>query len=756
VSAEQQIDYGWRPDDYIVHGRHCETAAVSRALGELRVSSHAKAAVLLVFRERTLFQSLLLVAHEDDAAQRRFQAALTRESPLELHEGEPALTELGDEKTASRRLRSLRSRSPLCAIDPTLAGDVRVASRPATEPPARSAGICVALAGAGPPSELERQVLDTLQVMVNATSSVVLHRDIAPEQDLDRVIRDVEREADCDASYEWILLEAARRLTHSSLGNFYLATRQRGVLELAAESNNANPRPKVDAKDRKGIVAYVYVRERALLINDLADFRQMHPNIGFVSVTEGAEDAFAELAVPVIQSLPSGEGNVVLGVLNVEKTHRDEGYYTDTELQLLRLIAERYGAWRLQQLLLLSAGTLEQLTRRSVQPTAVEELHDRPPGPILHLPADLWTAKESVDQIVRILYDLTRSESVTVRLVTSNQRRLDRFSAYPAQRLHDLHKRIKLDNDRSVNAYVARSGRERYVRDFTKPFLLEGEPPLLGQAQARPGIRSELCLPIVLEDRVVGTLNLESQLPDAFFETCEIIRAVAQQVALSFARARRTSEQIVFSMTSASTANVHELDKHARHLSKLARAHRDVAAIGDIAKGVRRCIRKEADRVDRENLSLHQILREIVRRRGWRTVVSVDGRLGSAVRFSEAHALPVKYAIEVLLHNAIEHQRRPGRFGVDVTPSVRHFGGRDYATLHIANPIRDPIPLSVAAVLYRKPVPEGDLLHIGAFTAAAGIRALGGEVYAVSLMPPRFEVVLDIPIVRDGRLQAAT
>lgn len=102
------------------------------------------------------------------------------------------------------------------------------------------------------------------------------------------------------------------------------------------------------------------------------------------------------------------------------------------------------------------------------------------------------------------------------------------------------------------------------------------------------------------------------------------------------------------------------------------------------------------------------------------------------------------------MHNAIEHQDSLDEFMVSISADRQGFGGRDYLTLSIVNPIRDSVPLRVAALLYRKPIPEGPGLHIGAFTAAAGIRAIGGDVYAASLRPPRFEVKIDIPIVSEG------
>lgn len=729
----------WRPDDYIIHGRYCDTASISTALENLREHAGARGALLIVYRGSTLFQSLLLAAHVDPAEADAIQDALAEEAFVEVPRGADPFALVPATPATRRRLRALAKLRPLRAVTDFLASPLRIVGRPAGRPPARAAGMAIVLVGRSRPHQYEDDFIDHLHSMVNSTSSVVVHRDIGPEQDLDTALTEA-RAIDGNANDEQVFLRAAMRLTHSSVGNFYLATRDLKSLELAAMRNNAQPLPTLTVSE-DSVVGYVYTRRRPLVINDIVDFSRMH-RADYRSVT-GGEEAYAELAVPVVQYAPIEGGSIVLGVLNVEKIHRAEGYYTDTDLQLLRLLAERYCVLRTQRLLAESARALEQFTRRNVTLLEAATRVEKRAAAHLHIPADLWPAKPDVDDIVGSLYKLTRGHSVTVRLLTTDCARLLRFSAYPPERMYDPWHRIKVSNPESINAHVARTGQELYVPDFLD-LEWRRRAGTLGRAQARAGTRCELCLPIFVDSRLAGTLNLEGQHADSFVETQDIARAVTQQVALALARARRFGEQVVFSMTSASTANVHELSKIARRLRNGQRGVPDAAGI---ASDITRCIRQGAVSSKRRGVTLNHLVATVCRENDWSSWVQWEGSdAHDPIRIARSYVAPLKYALEELLRNGLEHQLNAEHpFGVIVEPHERTLGGRSYVGLRLRNAVDNSVSRDTLLLLYRAPIPDGLDLHIGAFTAAAGVRSLGGDVYALPTSGRTFESVLEIP-----------
>lgn len=735
----------WRPDDYIIRGRFCDTPSVSAALEELRTAATATAALLLVHRGRTLFQSLLLLAHSDPVVRATTQYALSAEPFVEVPRGPDPFALDPAVPNARRRLRTLVRKRPLRAAEGLFEMPFRLIARPATPRPASAAGVSVVLFDAASTGALSViDLLDRLHLMVNATTSVVIHRGIDPRKDLDAVLAD---SATAGASHELIFLDAALRITQSTVGNIYLATRDRNTLTLAAQRNDRNPVNELDIARGSGVlqhssvVAYVYDRRRPLLINDIGDFRAMH-RTHYLSVTSGT-DAYAELAVPIIHYAAKSGRSFGLGVINVEKLDHSEGYYTDTDLQLLRLLAERYCVMRSQQLVSESARTFDQATRRSARPLSSRSLSGAANGRKTDVPSDFSPAKPAVDDIIKSLYSLTRGHSVTVRLLTPDCQRLLRFAAYPLARMDDRHWRIRIMNTDSINAHVARTGHESYVPDFKDPiWRRRAQLPL--SIQARENTRSEFCLPITVDGRLVGTLNLEGQHPDSFIETRDIARAVAQQVALALARARRAGEQVVLSMTSTSTANVHELSKLARHLRQ---AHRGVPGIATTSDQIRQCLRQGATRQANRGVTLDRMVATACREFRWTS--SVDWRR-SPDRFRLVIAGravgAVRYAIEELLRNALEHQITSREtFGVVLEMRTHSLASRSYVAVDIHNPIDGSVPSDTLRLLYRAPIPDGKDLHIGAFTAAAGMRALGGDIYVSASSAPQFIATLDLP-----------
>lgn len=104
--------------------------------------------------------------------------------------------------------------------------------------------------------------------------------------------------------------------------------------------------------------------------------------------------------------------------------------------------------------------------------------------------------------------------------------------------------RLPLDGEQGVTVVAARSGRPVYVPD------VRGDPRYV---YAGFSAVSELAVPVQIEDRVLGVLNVESAEPDAFSEADrELLSTLASQAALALENAwlhaeerRQTEEMLV-------------------------------------------------------------------------------------------------------------------------------------------------------------------------------------------------------------------
>jgi len=166
---------------------------------------------------------------------------------------------------------------------------------------------------------------------------------------------------------------------------------------------------------------------------------------------------------------------------------------------------------------------------------------------------DVSLIAPSVSQIVRGLVNLSGAMSVTCRLITgadgpSLSRYLVRLHCEGDECALDSPGRIALgETTSSVNAWVAATGEPVYLRKlipaaepgyYTSPDL-ESYVGLDRVRIYREGVQCELCVPIVAERRLVGTVNLEADRSYAFDAMAETVAEYAQLIGIALLESRR-------------------------------------------------------------------------------------------------------------------------------------------------------------------------------------------------------------------------
>jgi GAF domain-containing protein len=794
----------WHPQDFIVGGRYCDSHHIVDELEDLRRARGAKALVLLALRETTVFRPLLRLAHADRERLQELQELLVSRSDLtsvarrgasreNLKQSLVAalpLEELGLEGIETTLLERIEQPTPHPASDP--------------RPPLTRPASVVVLAFGGKPSKSEESALDALLLMVNASAPVIAHRELQAQTDLRLSLAEAETDwyhesrrpsqspslssridtHDPEDENEWHpdnyakrLLRLALEVTHSSVGNLYVAKRDGRSLKLVAQVlNDVAIEELSPADDDKpiGVVERVYERGRALIINDVEDYQRMNPDAQYLSVIgDPSLEPYAELAVPIVQGpfassvpppgLPPPAKPI--GVLNVERvrpTDTRAGDFTPSDLAALQTIAFLYALRRAGSLTMASATSLASLTQQNALAPASDalELLDEPD--IADVPVDLMSARKSLSLITGQIYALTRSSSVAIRIVTPDQSRLVRFVAFPQERLRDEHGIIPISAQGSVNAWVARTGLPCYIPNVTARWgsQFDGLGGVLRVAN-RQRLRSELCLPISVQGRVLGTLNLESAQPSDYpDDVVAVVKAMAEQAGVAIAQARRADEWRLFAIHAEQTRRSHRVLKKVGKFNEWLEKH-DYK----LSEGAAREARKRADAISAAADPLRRATLAGPTLSGSpqsaRAAVEEAMRQSNiAARYLDIRDLPpadltlpelsshvLTIALTEVLQNAANHVS--GNTNLPFMVRVRHRcerrGALDYLCLEVTSRVEEALDQETVDLLYRRPVAR-DRTHIGAYVAGSYVRSVGGEIYVAENGPKYFTAALELPV----------
>lgn len=764
-------DFGegrWTAADFLLNGRYCEREEIAAAVSGLRAATEARLALLIAYRDVTLFHTLLLIADEDGQRGRERQAKLLAGNRWRQPENLP-LEKLGRGDGQRELLSSLKEHPPFEQIGDVLQGAMKVLHRSspsstasaATPTPASIHVVLVEPKREPPEREIE-SALDELHMMVNGSAAAVVHGNLKAEEIVDRALAVngstiSPQSTDSAASpqsgelgrFAKSLLKEALDLTGSRLGNVYMADRDGKHLELIAHERNTKPRWQIEIEDRKSVVSWVYRRNRPMVINNIPDFLRDRPG-GFIDVAGDLGTPQRELAVPIVQHFSAEGHDRVIGVVNVEKLKDGGGgnndVYSYRDVTVLRSVAHRVALKRASSLVEQASATLAGLMKRS---TSAAEWRDDSDGKVdSRIPADAIAAKDIVVEALGGVHRLTQSFSASIRLLSPNRHWLVRFAAFPAARMNDSPRAIKVEDRESVTAWVAREGIICNLENVRDRREFRRYPDLQKWLDVGRETLSELCIPIVVGGRVTGVMNLESRFRYGYADSVGIAGAVAEQVGLAILHARRFHEQAVLSMSTATTANVHELGKLSDRLAELVPKHEGESAeeLKSIADGIVRFSRSGADLPDLPPVSIRDLVHDVLRELRLSSVFEIYQEPPETMIYTGADALTVRGALIALIDNANRKSDDDPDCGIAWRTS--RVGGKEYGTLLIANRIALDLDPDDLRQIYRRPLrrEHHTRVRLGAFTAGALMRSLGGDVFVEYSRRPYFIVGLDLPV----------
>lgn len=770
-AANRVLNPAWTPADFLLDGRYCEREVIAEEVAQIRAAAHAEQALLIAYRGTTLFHTLLVIADEDtergaDLQDRLLASDYRWRGPevFPLHE----LAVPGPRQ--AELLRRLTLHPPFHQLAEILRGRLEVLHRSrenAGSSPAAPILASIHVVLVNPTRNLSSPDLAArmaeLLVMVNGSAAAVVHGNLKAEEITDRALGSnglgspplrPSGGSTFDpgelSHFAKLLLEKAIELTGSRLGNVYLASRDGVHLELIAHERNEDPRDLIEIDDRQSVVSWVYRRKRPMVINSIPDFLRDRPG-GFIDVAGALGTPHRELAVPIVEHFSTDGEDRAIGVVNVEKLRGDDQFggdvYSYRDVTVLRSVAQRIAMKRASSLVDQASATLAGLMKRST--SAAEWRGQAEPSLDDKLPADAVAAQEIVNEALGGVHGLTQSYSTTVRLLSPSRRWLVRFAAFPAGQISESPDAIAVSDKESVGAWVARTGLVCNLKNVKDRSEFRRYPDLKRWLDTKRQTKSELCVPIIVAGRIVGVMNLESRFRDGYHDSVGIAGAVAEQVGLAIQYARRFHEQAVLSMSTATTANVHELGKLSEELHTIvSKEHpRHANSLRSIAHGILRFSRSGAALPDLPPATLWNLVHEALAELHLSQIFTVYQEPPRDWTYAGTDALAVRGALIPLLDNA-NRRSDPDEPGCGLGWRTSTIGGKEYGTLLIANQIRVDLDPRELTDLYRKPLrrEHASRVRLGAFTAGALIRSLGGDVFVEHSKRPYFIVGIDLPV----------
>ncbi len=251
----------------------------------------------------------------------------------------------------------------------------------------------------------------------------------------------------------------------------------------------------------EGVTGLAAQTRQAVLIDDVTrDSRYI----------EAVANVRSELAVPLITK------NRVIGVIDIEA--REPGYFTEEHRRLLTLVASRMAA---------GIENAQLYTRTTRQARILLTLNE-----IARELTSILNLDELMGRIAELVRRLIDYQMFSILLVDSSGEKLQhRFSLRFNESIHLKH---DIPVGRGLVGAAAQSKAAVLVPDVSKDSRY---------VEANPETRSELAVPLIYKDKVIGVLDLEHTRRGFFTEEhLRTITTLAAQMAIAIENARLYEE----------------------------------------------------------------------------------------------------------------------------------------------------------------------------------------------------------------------
>jgi hypothetical protein len=625
--------------------------------------------------------------------------------------------------------------------------------------------------------EADAAVVD-ITCRLNATAQADVRRDTAIMARLDNELDPAdyaESTVDLDQAAD-SLLKLAVKVSGSRVGACYVldhgAKALRRVAVTLSEDDEAagwGYQEKLDLTSDALAISCLKNRRAIQMPPGLPTDQEVRPTC---AGSPGSDAGMIELATPIVGPLASPKAPSV-GVLTVARIDGSATPYGAYDHAVLRNIGLRLALIYATANAEAAARTFARLSTR-----ATAQIRDGAVAGVFRsprfsrgqddrgrpLPDDLLMTLPAIQSGLETLGRITGSHSATFRAALPSEAEtgphgltLRRVAAHPPHWLAEEGE-LQSEEEGGVNWRVALSGTPQYVP------VVSDEETYLGRRQET---LSELCVPVLVEGRVIGVVNLESGSRNAYEALVTTAQAFAAHVGLAIADARIAIASVLHDYATRIVRRGHEMGgRECRSLRELAAE----APQGDWADRLRRL----ADEVEAKAKGLRTFdgdsvfelpaaitFPDLVERQrsavGLTFADLVIAQSQEWSRYPPGVADIVAQALWDILDNVKRHSTKDARIA---TLRVHRgaWGGQQHDVLTIDNAASSPLSAVEAANAFRallvretpRPAAEGGgsglrVPQFGAYLAGSMARRVGGDVHLWQDATGMTRVNLSIP-----------
>ena len=537
------------------------------------------------------------------------------------------------------------------------------------------------------------------------------------------------------------LLERSLLVELADVAALYLMDRSGSNLSLVASLGTSRAPRTVAMDPERSALAFVVNRDRPRVANHATREPGETSSVELPWYGENPEpDDFSAIVVPVANMAMTGSAMGALVVQKRADTHDD--VFDIHDLNQLELLSSRVALRRSNLLFQESTDRLSELTGHTMLASSASLEVESTDAPWPELPADVVSARRSLERAVRLAYRYTpalatvlyltdRRQEHLIPAVTEGtpmfgQRQIPTFEN-GAIKLPASHKKV-----RGLVANVLTTGQPILIGDVRSPEAWSGFGGRLGRHEwSETPIRCVLALPITIFDRTVGVLELVSERPDTLEPSRSFSQAVGHQISTAMLIAQRAEEQRAFVFAASTALHAHEILKRVDMLKQLGDARAE--AIGD---EIRRLVHSLDDPEFGEGLAARdplEILQGSIERAALKEFAVWISAPPPLPPVSPSVAIALERAADEVFANAHARLASDGRSTrVQLSAKWKLRGGLPRLVVEIEHCASCTIPAAIEAKIYRTPIEDahdGGRRHYGAFTAGYWMRAVGGDVY---------------------------
>lgn len=385
----------------------------------------------------------------------------------------------------------------------------------------------------------------------------------------------------------------------------------------------------------------------------------------------------------------------------------------------------------------------------------------------LAIPDDITLALRAITEGLQHLAGVTNSHSATFRAALPDAQVRDphglslvRLAASSQELLTERGVVQQLENG-GVNWVAVRNGRPKYAPDIRKE---------KSYYALRHKTKSELSLPVSVEGRVVGVINLESPLLHGYDGQIATAQAFAERIALIIANARLAVSRRAQEYAVEIIGHGHEMAAECGKLRDLAPRlaafrQEEVESVAEAierkARGLRSFVRAEGDSIP---ATLPALFRESIASAQVEHLSLINEELSNWRPYNGQAAALLRECCYHVVTNIKRHAAIVGFRESELRFFQDTWGGVVHDIAEVRNVSKDTIPPQRAINMYRVPLeraipvrasePRSVIVpNFGAYLAGTLARLCGGDIY-VSVHRGR-DVRLTMTVPNEGALDGS-